>query len=123
MFWLTTHACSSQAAGRVTIQMLCDQVLMYVYCSAAGKGHKKRYQNILTTTEVSLIKFATTVAYRNKLLAILLHSTVYRYTYLAYLALMFLVFSTFYIGLNKNCFAVLQQILVVTRGRPDVHAH
>ena len=64
-------------------------------CSVAGKGRKKPQQNILTTTKVSMIKFATTVAYCKKLLAILLHSTVYKYSYLACLALMFLVFSTF----------------------------
>jgi len=39
-------------------------------CSATGKGHKKLDQNILMTTKVSLIKFATTVACRNKLLAV-----------------------------------------------------
>jgi len=41
-------------------------------CMQCGRqgGTKKLHQNILTTTKVSLIKFATTVARRNKLLAI-----------------------------------------------------
>jgi len=43
-------------------------------CSSAGKGHKNLTKIILTTTEVSLRKLASTVAYRNRLLAILLNS-------------------------------------------------